>query len=146
MSSCSTAMETLPQSPRGAPASFAVPCLHIFGAKDILKAKIFILRYPDFSCFILICLISQDLDAENIPLEVCLSLTSALSSSHHIHLSSTILQPPPGNLPLCQTMTSHQMPYPLLPVPHTSPLAGFGSSHSFGPTILWKISLPEIPL
>lgn len=54
MSSYSTAMETLPQTPQGAPASFSVLCLHIFRAKNISKAKILILRYPDFSCFILI--------------------------------------------------------------------------------------------
>lgn len=108
MSSQSTAMETHPQLcllPQGAPASFPVLCVHMFGSKNILKARIFILRYPDFSCFILISVISQDWNAENIPLEVFLSLTSALSSSHQIPLSSNILQPPPGNLPLSQAMT-----------------------------------------
>lgn len=91
----------LPASPGSSSFFSCALCPHVW-IQEHLEGKNL---YPNFSCFILISVISQDWNAENIPLEVFLSLTSALSSSHHIPLSSNILQPPPGNLPLSQAMT-----------------------------------------
>lgn len=123
----------LPASPGSSSFFCCALCARVWSKEHLWRQKLFILSYPDFSSFSLISVISWDLDAENILLGVFLSLTSALSSSHHIPLSTTILQSPPGNLPLSQAMTSHQTPHPLLPVPPTSPLAGFSPSHSSHP-------------